>query len=191
MPRLAMQRAVAWMLPERAWWPLSRMFGPVNALTHPDRNRCEAAKNPGGTCRGTSFYETGTAEFRVKIGPTATRSASNICALGAQAAGRRLSRSSVRSMSMPRAVKAAASSFGRAISVSMTSSPRWRGISSEWELAISAVRNTASRRRGLASATSTPCAAALRIDIFASGSWPPRKRQVARCSAFQVDFERG
>ena len=38
VPRLAVQGMLAWSLPELAWWPLSRLFGQVNAATHPERN---------------------------------------------------------------------------------------------------------------------------------------------------------
>jgi len=34
---------LAWTLPQYAWWPLSRLFGWVNAATHPERTRKEAA----------------------------------------------------------------------------------------------------------------------------------------------------
>ena len=43
VPRLAVQGMLAWTLPESAWWPLSRLFGRVNAATHPERNRKETA----------------------------------------------------------------------------------------------------------------------------------------------------
>jgi lauroyl/myristoyl acyltransferase len=43
VPRLAVQGLLAWTLPESAWWPLSRLFGRVNAATHPERNRKETA----------------------------------------------------------------------------------------------------------------------------------------------------
>ena len=35
---------LAWSLPESAWWPLSRLFGEVNAATHPERTRNETAQ---------------------------------------------------------------------------------------------------------------------------------------------------
>ena len=44
VPRLAVQGMLAWSLPELAWWPLSRLFGEVNAATHPERTRNEAAQ---------------------------------------------------------------------------------------------------------------------------------------------------
>ena len=44
VPRLAVQGMLAWSLPESAWWPLSRLFGEVNAATHPERTRNEAAQ---------------------------------------------------------------------------------------------------------------------------------------------------
>src|SRR5262245_58427087 len=43
VPRLAVQGMLAWTLPEAAWRPLSRLFGQVNAATHPGRNRKETA----------------------------------------------------------------------------------------------------------------------------------------------------
>jgi lauroyl/myristoyl acyltransferase len=43
VPRLGVQGVLAWTLPERAWWSMSRLFGRVNAATHPARNRNEAA----------------------------------------------------------------------------------------------------------------------------------------------------
>jgi lauroyl/myristoyl acyltransferase len=43
VPRLAVQGMLAWTLPESAWWPLSRLFGQVNAATHPQRTRKETA----------------------------------------------------------------------------------------------------------------------------------------------------
>ena len=43
VPRLAVQGALAWTLPESAWWPLSRKFGEVNAATHPSRTARETA----------------------------------------------------------------------------------------------------------------------------------------------------
>ena len=43
MPRLAVQGLLAWALPESAWWPLSRLFGQINAVTHPSRTRRETA----------------------------------------------------------------------------------------------------------------------------------------------------
>jgi lauroyl/myristoyl acyltransferase len=43
VPRLAVQGLLAWTLPEAAWWKLSRLFGQVNAATHPERTRNEAA----------------------------------------------------------------------------------------------------------------------------------------------------
>jgi lauroyl/myristoyl acyltransferase len=42
VPRLAFQGLLAWILPERAWWPLSRLFGRVNAAFHPARTRKES-----------------------------------------------------------------------------------------------------------------------------------------------------
>ena len=39
VPRLAVQGLLAWALPESCWWPLSRLFGQVNAVTHPSRTR--------------------------------------------------------------------------------------------------------------------------------------------------------
>ena len=47
MPRLAVQGLLAWTLPEAAWWPLSRLFGQINAATHPSRTRCETADIAG------------------------------------------------------------------------------------------------------------------------------------------------
>jgi lauroyl/myristoyl acyltransferase len=44
VPRLAVQGVLAWALPESAWWPLSRLFGKVNAATHPERTRNETAQ---------------------------------------------------------------------------------------------------------------------------------------------------
>jgi len=44
VPRLAVQGVLAWSLPESAWWPLSRLFGEVNAATHPERTRSETAQ---------------------------------------------------------------------------------------------------------------------------------------------------
>jgi lauroyl/myristoyl acyltransferase len=41
VPRLAVQGMLAWTLPESTWWPLSRLFGRVNAATHPARTRNE------------------------------------------------------------------------------------------------------------------------------------------------------
>ena len=43
VPRLAVQGLLAWALPESAWWPLSRLFGQMNAVTHPSRTRRETA----------------------------------------------------------------------------------------------------------------------------------------------------
>ncbi len=43
VPRLGVQGLLAWTLPEPTWWPLSRLFGRVNAATHPTRNRNEGA----------------------------------------------------------------------------------------------------------------------------------------------------
>jgi hypothetical protein len=43
VPRLAVQGMLAWTLPQQAWWPLSRLFGQVNAATHPERTRNETA----------------------------------------------------------------------------------------------------------------------------------------------------
>jgi lauroyl/myristoyl acyltransferase len=42
VPRLAVQGVLAWTLPETTWWPLSRLFGRVNAATHPARTSSEA-----------------------------------------------------------------------------------------------------------------------------------------------------
>jgi len=39
VPRLGVQGMLAWALPEPLWWPLSRLFGRVNAATHPQRTR--------------------------------------------------------------------------------------------------------------------------------------------------------
>ena len=44
VPRLAVQGVLAWGLPQSAWWPLSRLFGQVNAATHPERTRNETAQ---------------------------------------------------------------------------------------------------------------------------------------------------
>ena len=44
VPRLAVQGMLAWSLPEAAWWTLSRLFGQVNVLTHPQRTRSEIDK---------------------------------------------------------------------------------------------------------------------------------------------------
>ena len=43
VPRLVVQGLLAWTLPESGWWPLSRLFGQVNAAMHPSRNRRETA----------------------------------------------------------------------------------------------------------------------------------------------------
>jgi len=43
VPRLVTQGVLSWTLPEAAWWPLSRLFGRVNAATHPQRTRNETA----------------------------------------------------------------------------------------------------------------------------------------------------
>lgn len=43
VPRLGFQGALAWTLPEAAWWPLSRLFGRVNVLFHPKRTAAEVA----------------------------------------------------------------------------------------------------------------------------------------------------
>ena len=47
VPRLAVQGLLAWTLPETAWWPLSRLFGQMNAATHPSRTRRETADIAG------------------------------------------------------------------------------------------------------------------------------------------------
>jgi lauroyl/myristoyl acyltransferase len=52
VPRLAVQGVLAWTLPQRAWWPLSRLFGQVNAATHPKRTRSETAQ-VAAALRGT------------------------------------------------------------------------------------------------------------------------------------------
>jgi lauroyl/myristoyl acyltransferase len=44
VPRLAVQGMLAWTFPEKVWWPLSRLFGEVNAATHPERTRNETAQ---------------------------------------------------------------------------------------------------------------------------------------------------
>jgi lauroyl/myristoyl acyltransferase len=44
LPRLAVQGVLAWTLPETAWWPLSRLFGRVNAATHPTRTGEDASR---------------------------------------------------------------------------------------------------------------------------------------------------
>jgi len=44
VPRLTVQGALAWTLPESAWWPLSRLFGRVNAATHPKRTGNETTQ---------------------------------------------------------------------------------------------------------------------------------------------------
>jgi lauroyl/myristoyl acyltransferase len=43
VPRLAMQGVLAWALPQAVWWPLSRLFGQVNAALHPARTRSDVA----------------------------------------------------------------------------------------------------------------------------------------------------
>ena len=47
VPRLAVQSLLAWTLPEAAWWPMSRLFGQINAATHPSRTRRETADIAG------------------------------------------------------------------------------------------------------------------------------------------------
>lgn len=54
VPRLAVQAALAWALPEPAWWPLSRLFGTVNAATHPARTRADVERIEA-TLKGTPF----------------------------------------------------------------------------------------------------------------------------------------
>jgi lauroyl/myristoyl acyltransferase len=44
VPRLGVQGVLAWALPQSVWWPLSRLFGQVNAVTHPQRTRNERAQ---------------------------------------------------------------------------------------------------------------------------------------------------
>jgi lauroyl/myristoyl acyltransferase len=44
VPRLGFQAVLAWLLPEAAWWPISRLFGRVNVLCHPRRTAAEVAK---------------------------------------------------------------------------------------------------------------------------------------------------
>lgn len=43
VPRLGVQALLAFVLPERAWWPLTRTFGKVNAAMHPSRTDEDAA----------------------------------------------------------------------------------------------------------------------------------------------------
>jgi lauroyl/myristoyl acyltransferase len=52
VPRLAVQGVIAWTLPEAAWWPLSRLFGQINAATHPLRTRRET-EDIAGVLTGT------------------------------------------------------------------------------------------------------------------------------------------
>jgi lauroyl/myristoyl acyltransferase len=58
VPRLAVQGVLAWTLPQSAWWPLSRLFGRVNAATHPARTRKETmdivAVLPGASPAGST-----------------------------------------------------------------------------------------------------------------------------------------
>ena len=43
VPRLAVQGILAWTLPEPLWWPLSRLFGKMNAACNPTRTRSDAS----------------------------------------------------------------------------------------------------------------------------------------------------
>jgi len=42
--KLATQGVLAWSLPERAWWPISRLMGRFEVATHPSRTRAEIAQ---------------------------------------------------------------------------------------------------------------------------------------------------
>lgn len=42
--KLATQGVLAWSLPERAWWPISRLMGRIEVATHPSRTRKEIAQ---------------------------------------------------------------------------------------------------------------------------------------------------
>lgn len=52
VPRLGFQAGLAWILPEAAWWPLSRLFGRVNVFFHPKRTAAEIA-DIAPTLKGT------------------------------------------------------------------------------------------------------------------------------------------
>jgi lauroyl/myristoyl acyltransferase len=41
--KLSTQGALAWVLPEKAWWPVSRLLGRLEVATHPTRTRKETA----------------------------------------------------------------------------------------------------------------------------------------------------
>ncbi|MEQ8319693.1 MAG: hypothetical protein RH946_05460 [Rhodospirillales bacterium] len=43
LPRLSVQALLAWTLPERAWWPVTRLFGRFNTGLHPERTDEDAA----------------------------------------------------------------------------------------------------------------------------------------------------
>ena len=42
--RLTIQGALAWTLPERAWWPVARVLGRLDVVLHPARTRKETAQ---------------------------------------------------------------------------------------------------------------------------------------------------
>ena len=42
--KLSSQSLLAWSLPERAWWPVSRLLGRIEVATHPKRTRREIAE---------------------------------------------------------------------------------------------------------------------------------------------------
>ena len=42
--RIVAQGLLAWMLPQAAWWPLSRLFGQLDVAVHPERTRQEVAR---------------------------------------------------------------------------------------------------------------------------------------------------
>ena len=44
VPRLIGQGLLAWTLPQAAWWPLSRLFGQLDVVMHPERTREEVAR---------------------------------------------------------------------------------------------------------------------------------------------------
>jgi lauroyl/myristoyl acyltransferase len=56
MPRLLLQGLIAWTTPELIWWPLSRLFGLVNAITHPKRRRTEITQIRAAAA-GTPFSD--------------------------------------------------------------------------------------------------------------------------------------
>ena len=41
--KLSSQAVIAWSLPERAWWPVTRLLGRIEVTTHPKRTRREIA----------------------------------------------------------------------------------------------------------------------------------------------------